>query len=44
MDARPIDADNHYYEPLDAFTRHLDQGVQAPRRARRCRTASASSS
>ena len=20
-----IDADNHYYEPLDAFTRHLDQ-------------------
>jgi predicted TIM-barrel fold metal-dependent hydrolase len=22
--ARPIDADNHYYEPLDAFTRHLD--------------------
>ena len=31
---RPIDADNHYYEPLDAFTRHLDPkftrpGVQA---------------
>jgi predicted TIM-barrel fold metal-dependent hydrolase len=24
MDAGPIDADNHYYEPLDAFTRHLD--------------------
>ncbi len=23
MDFRPIDADNHYYEPLDAFTRHL---------------------
>jgi predicted TIM-barrel fold metal-dependent hydrolase len=23
MDVRPIDADNHYYEPLDAFTRHL---------------------
>jgi predicted TIM-barrel fold metal-dependent hydrolase len=22
---RPIDADNHYYEPLDAFTRHLDK-------------------
>jgi predicted TIM-barrel fold metal-dependent hydrolase len=22
---RPIDADNHYYEPLDAFTRHLDR-------------------
>ena len=25
MDTRPIDADNHYYEPLDAFTRHLDR-------------------
>jgi predicted TIM-barrel fold metal-dependent hydrolase len=25
MDFRPIDADNHYYEPLDAFTRHLDK-------------------
>jgi predicted TIM-barrel fold metal-dependent hydrolase len=25
MDARPIDADNHYYETLDAFTRHLDK-------------------
>jgi predicted TIM-barrel fold metal-dependent hydrolase len=24
MDVRPIDADNHYYETLDAFTRHLD--------------------
>jgi predicted TIM-barrel fold metal-dependent hydrolase len=22
---RPIDADNHYYETLDAFTRHLDR-------------------
>lgn len=22
--AKPIDADNHYYETLDAFTRHLD--------------------
>ena len=21
---RPVDADNHYYEALDAFTRHLD--------------------
>jgi predicted TIM-barrel fold metal-dependent hydrolase len=33
MDFEPIDADNHYYEPLDAFTRHLDpkfakRGVQ----------------
>jgi predicted TIM-barrel fold metal-dependent hydrolase len=32
-DVRPFDADNHYYEPLDAFTRHLDpefarRGVQ----------------
>ncbi len=25
MVAKPIDADNHYYEPLDAFTRHLDK-------------------
>ena len=24
MNLRPIDADNHYYEALDAFTRHLD--------------------
>ncbi len=23
-DTRPFDADNHYYEALDAFTRHLD--------------------
>ena len=23
MTPRPIDADNHYYEPLDGFTRHL---------------------
>src|SRR5215468_2598268 len=28
MDARPIDADNHYYETLDAFTRHLDKGFR----------------
>jgi hypothetical protein len=32
-DFAPIDADNHYYEPLDAFTRHLepkykDRGVK----------------
>ena len=25
LDHRPFDADNHYYEPLDAFTRHLDK-------------------
>jgi predicted TIM-barrel fold metal-dependent hydrolase len=25
MDDAPIDADNHYYESLDAFTRHLDK-------------------
>ena len=24
LDFRPFDADNHYYEALDAFTRHLD--------------------
>jgi len=26
-DARPFDADNHYYEALDAFTRHLDPKI-----------------
>jgi predicted TIM-barrel fold metal-dependent hydrolase len=25
MDFKPVDADNHYYEALDAFTRHLDK-------------------
>jgi predicted TIM-barrel fold metal-dependent hydrolase len=25
MDPRPFDADNHYYETIDAFTRHLDK-------------------
>ena len=29
----PIDADNHYYEPLDAFTRHLDKAFRRARRA-----------
>lgn len=24
MDFRPFDADNHHYEPLEAFTRHLE--------------------
>ena len=38
--ARPIDADNHYYEPLDAFTRHQDKamrtrGVQVVRDGKR---------
>ncbi len=37
LDFRPFDADNHYYEPLDAFTRYQDQamrrrGVQVLRR------------
>jgi predicted TIM-barrel fold metal-dependent hydrolase len=27
LDFAPIDADNHYYEPLDAFTRHLDRAI-----------------
>ena len=36
--SRPIDADNHYYESLDAFTRHLDskfkrRGVQVVKNA-----------
>src|SRR5262245_52405422 len=39
-DYGPIDADNHYYEPLDAFTRHLDKkfaerGVQVVQSGRR---------
>ena len=25
LDFKAIDVDNHYYEPLDAFTRHLDK-------------------
>jgi predicted TIM-barrel fold metal-dependent hydrolase len=25
---RPVDADNHYYEALDAFTRHLDRSLK----------------
>ncbi|MCR9096432.1 MAG: amidohydrolase [bacterium] len=28
MASLPIDADNHYYEPLDAFTRHLDRAFR----------------
>jgi predicted TIM-barrel fold metal-dependent hydrolase len=40
LDARPIDADNHYYEPLDAFTRHQEpamkrRGVQILRDGKR---------
>jgi predicted TIM-barrel fold metal-dependent hydrolase len=40
MDYKPIDADNHYYEPIDAFTRHLDakfarRGVQAVQSGKR---------
>jgi hypothetical protein len=29
LSAKPIDADNHYYESLDAFTRHLDKKFRA---------------
>src|SRR5215468_5948963 len=40
MNPRPIDADNHYYEPLDAFTRHLPKefrrrGVRAVQSGKR---------
>jgi predicted TIM-barrel fold metal-dependent hydrolase len=28
LDFRPFDADNHYYEPLDAFTRYQDPGMR----------------
>ena len=31
LDYRVFDADNHYYEPMDAFTRHID-----PSMAKRC--------
>jgi predicted TIM-barrel fold metal-dependent hydrolase len=39
-DSRPLDADNHYYEPLDACTRHLDpdfatRGVQILQKGKR---------
>ena len=27
-DVRPVDADNHYYEALDAFTRHVPAAMQ----------------
>ena len=27
LDSPVFDADNHYYEALDAFTRHLDPGL-----------------
>jgi predicted TIM-barrel fold metal-dependent hydrolase len=40
LDFRPFDADNHYYEPLDAFTRYQDpamrrRGVQVLRDGKR---------
>jgi predicted TIM-barrel fold metal-dependent hydrolase len=40
LDYRPFDADNHYYEPLDAFTRYQDpamtrRGVQILRDGKR---------
>jgi predicted TIM-barrel fold metal-dependent hydrolase len=28
LDYRAIDVDNHYYEPVDAFTRHLPKGFK----------------
>jgi predicted TIM-barrel fold metal-dependent hydrolase len=42
LDYDAIDADNHYYEPLDAFTRHLDpafarRGVEVLTAGRRTR-------
>ncbi len=27
LDFKIVDADNHYYEPTDAFTRHLDPAM-----------------
>lgn len=29
LDYQAIDVDNHYYEPLDAFTRHLPRSSSA---------------
>ena len=29
LDYKAIDVDNHYYEPLDSFTRHLDKDSSA---------------
>ena len=29
LDYQAIDVDNHYYEPLDAFTRHLDKAFKS---------------
>ena len=42
LDYDAIDADNHYYEPLDAFTRHLDpafarRGIEVVTAGRRTR-------
>ena len=28
LDFKPFDADNHYYEALDAFTRHVPKAMQ----------------
>ena len=36
---RAVDADNHYYETLDAFTRHLDPRSSASGACRWCSTA-----
>lgn len=40
LDYRAIDVDNHYYEPLDSFTRHLPKefkrrGVQMLKEGKR---------
>jgi hypothetical protein len=34
LDYRAIDVDNHYYEPVDSFTRHLPKEFR--RRGYRC--------
>ncbi len=35
LDFEAIDADNHYYESIDAFTRHLDPAFKTARRSGR---------
>ena len=39
LDFKPFDADNHYYEATDAFTRHIDPKMA--KRAPLARSASA---
>ena len=37
-----VDADNHYYEPVDGFTRHIERTRRTWRSTSRCSTGSSS--